>query len=140
MVDRTEYQRNWRAANPDKVQASRDKWNAAHPTHGKDWYAANAARVRATHLKRKFGITAAQFEVILAAQNGDCLLKGYGNCHNHSKGYMAVHHTDDGVVAILCSRHNASLSYFGDTPQGLVECAALLDESLRTIRQSFSEY
>lgn len=41
-----DYNKAWRAANPDKVKAARDRWNAKNPNYIRDWQADNPSKVR----------------------------------------------------------------------------------------------
>ena len=129
MADRSVYQAKWRADHLEERRAYDAKWRIEHP----DKRRAAWTRYDATHrdarrlrdLLRKYDITKADFDRMLAQQGGKCLFDGFGTCHEQ----LCVHHTDDGVVGILCRTHNMHLGHFGDTSETLRLVADRLDTS-----------
>lgn len=68
------------------------------------------------HLKKKYGITQAQKDALLAAQDGKCAICatdkptaiGWATDHDHKTGR---------VRGILCNRCNGGLGYLQDSPR-----------------------
>jgi hypothetical protein len=76
-----EYMRRWRATNPEKVKAGRDRYNQKHQGRR---VALNRERAYA----RDFGITVRQYEEILRIQGGTCAICGLPPKHRR----LAVEH------------------------------------------------
>jgi hypothetical protein len=74
------------------------------------------ARERAGHLKRKFGITPATYDEMLAAQDGACAV-----CERTPEPGRTLHvdheHVTKRVRGLLCFRCNNALGDFGDDPR-----------------------
>jgi hypothetical protein len=117
--------RRYRAANPDKVSATRRKHYAAN----KDKL--NAATVKYAR-KRKYGVSQEQFNELLAAQNSACALcfttepKGRGSFHvDHC-------HATGVVRGLLCHSCTTALGLFRDDTALLMRATEYLAAS-RTI-------
>ena len=109
--------RKWRAANPDRARElgrkSARKWYAANPEvrleQNRKWRLANPGHRRL----EMYGITVADFDQILTAQDGRCAccLKVSGRTlhvdHDHKTGKPR---------GLLCSNCNTGLGLFGDDP------------------------
>ncbi len=87
--------RDWQAANPDRVRATRKKRNVER-----------RADIREATLLRKYGITQAEYEAILARQSGGCAICGDAPQRGD---VFHVDHLDDTVRGILCVRCNNAL-------------------------------
>lgn len=99
----TEYQRKWRAKNPDKVKNQ--------------------------HLKRKFGITLDQYNEMHKSQNGVCKICKNPEPY---KGYsLAVDHCHEcgEIRGLLCSRCNRAIGWLEDSPERLIQAAIYLEET-----------
>lgn len=111
----------WRAANPDKcktyqvenkeaIRQTNKRWRHAHP--GIDSF-----YVRKSRLKKKYGLTVASLNQLLASQNHACLIckdpVGFGR-----PGSAAVDHDHQTgkVRGILCGRCNTGLGQFKEDP------------------------
>lgn len=77
------------------------------------------ARERAGHLRRKFGITAEDYDRLLAEQDGRCAI-----CRRKPNSRISLHvdheHRTKRVRGLLCFRCNNALGDFGDDAALLV--------------------
>jgi hypothetical protein len=113
----SEYKKRWRVANKDKIKEidrrSKEKHKAARYEKAKVWKKKNPDKVkrlnRRTHLKRKYGITEEQYNLMLESQNLCCalcekhqqeLIRPLGVDHNHATGK---------VRGLLCHECNAAI-------------------------------
>lgn len=89
--------RTWRQKNPEKSRAA-----------SKRWAEANADRVRDRRLQRKFGITLAQYNQMLADQKNTCAI-----CKGPPSGKGAFHvdhdHISGKVRGLLCLSCNTAI-------------------------------
>jgi hypothetical protein len=81
-----------------------------------------SGRARDTHLRRKYGITAADYDSILAEQDGGCALCGVKPEDLVAGRYRTHLHVDHchetgRVRGLLCPEHNLLLGRFGDSPE-----------------------
>lgn len=105
-----------RAANPELYRAKdrarhardRDKRNAACRARAST--PEGRARARAWQLKSRYGMSLADFQARVAAQGGECAIKGCGRpatCVDHD-------HATGAVRKILCHQCNAALGALGE--------------------------
>lgn len=82
------------------------------------------ACIRCMHLERKRGITCAQYDDFMVAQEGLCVI-----CRLPSEKVLDVDHNHvTGVVrGLLCGNHNRGLGLFQDDPTLLRAAAAYLE-------------
>lgn len=89
-------------------------------------------------LKREYGITLEEYEMILKFQDGVCKICSmperakYGNGHVSGKiANLAVDHDHKTgkVRGLLCSRCNRGIGYFEDSPERLLAAAKYLEEA-----------
>lgn len=114
---RREYDRRWRAKNPDKVRAKSSNWKRLHPEEAKK-------ASRATHLKKQFNMTPQQYEDKLRLQGGCCAIcrsiprkRSLHVDHNHKTGQ---------IRGLLCYRCNYALGLLADDVQRVFKMAAYL--------------
>jgi hypothetical protein len=115
--------KEWQRANPERVRAARKKAATEHPE-----------RAREGHLRRKFGLTIAEYEEMLSSQGGGCAI-----CGDEVDGSMHVDHdhVTGKVRGLLCVRCNNALGQFQEDPALLMRALAYLvsseqhDEMLR---------
>ena len=85
----------------------------------------DAAHVRKSNLKRKYGISLEQYDAMLAAQDHGCAI-----CAGQSAGgrRLAVDHchTTGKVRSLLCQDCNLALGYIKDDPEHAERLAAYL--------------
>ena len=95
----------FRKTQPDKSNSTSRAWRSRNPH-----------RVRDMWLRRAYGITSSQFEVLKKNQKGTCAIPGCGQSrnlqvdHNHSSGR---------IRGLICRRHNLALGGFKDSLQEL---------------------
>lgn len=80
---------------------------------------------RTYHLRRRYGITAAEADVMLAAQGGLCAL-----CRTAPDEHVDHDHETGAVRALLCFNCNGGLGQFRDDPE-LLHVAAFYVEHHR---------
>jgi hypothetical protein len=120
--------RAWRAANPERVKANNAAWYAARSPEDLSAYNRKAYRQhrRAHHINKKFGLSTAQYDALLAAQNGCCVLcpqvdlpeKRLAVDHDHKTGK---------IRALLCDRCNRGIGFFDEIPERLRAAADYLE-------------
>ena len=125
-------QREYNAANGDKRRAymreryktKRDdiieynrKRRAERPQVEQDWY-----------LRKEYGLTLAEYDAMLAAQDGCCAI-----CRKQHKRRLAVDHDHNTgrVRGLLCSSCNNGLGRFEDDADRMRRAVDYLDESKR---------
>jgi hypothetical protein len=94
---------------------------------GKDWPSRSPEKRRNEILKRKYGITSADYEAMRAKQEGRCAI-----CTRESEKLVVDHCHATGVVrGLLCQLCNISLGYLEDDPYSAVSAAKYLMEVTR---------
>lgn len=100
--NRAEYDRAWRAANPEKCREAQRRYREKH--------GARAVRMeRGRHLMSTYGMTLDDYDRMLAAQGGACAtcLRPPG-----VRALCVDHDHDTGEVrGLLCSACNAAIDY-----------------------------
>lgn len=95
----------WRMQNQEKVRAYREAMNARRPGWQREW-----------HLVNRFGITPAEYDRMLAAQNGGCAICGVDTPGGRGKHFHVDHdHATNRVRALLCTRCNTGIGSFGES-------------------------
>lgn len=106
----------------DRSRAKSKEWREANP-------ARNSASIRCATLRKKYGISSAQYEKLFDEQGRVCAIckgvesKGYGRMHvdhNHSTGK---------VRGILCQACNVTLGKMQDSPELLRAAANYLENN-----------
>jgi hypothetical protein len=135
--------RAWRAKNPDAVKAhnrssyERNKektkagiarWQRANPHKMKEYRLKQRAKPdfkaksRCRTLQRKYGITHAEYEALLKAQNGTCALCPRTETSTKYGVLVVDHdHTSGRVRGLLCDPCNHALGILGDNEAGLLK-------------------
>lgn len=105
----------WAKANPDKVRAKSARYHASHPEV-----------FRNRRLRRNFGITLAEYEHMIVAQNGVCAI-----CRKPCKTgrRLAVDHDHDTgkVRGLLCAGCNIGIGQMNEDPMRLRVAADYLE-------------
>ncbi len=106
----------WQQANPERVNAVQRRRRTRPEVKAKN---------REGHLRRKYGITQADYETLLAKQGGGCAI-----CGRKPSGKISLHvdhsHRDGSVRGLLCFRCNNALGDLGDDPTTLNRAIAYL--------------
>lgn len=132
----------WRAANPEKSRAARNKWRAKNRALANEkkaeWAAANRDKVQAQRQKARFkqhGITEQQYDELFASQGGGCAICGttdpgpnsWGIDHDHSCcGDDVRYRCGKCVRGILCAACNTGIGHLRDDPDRLIAAALYL--------------
>jgi hypothetical protein len=106
----------WRQDNPGRYAAYQKKRRSRPEVKAAD---------RAGHLKRKFGLTPAEYEAKLAAQGGGCALCGRVPAPGRQLDIDHDHKTG-AVRGLVCNTCNQGLGQFRDDPIRLAHAAAYL--------------
>jgi len=106
------------------------KATAAFPTgRGQDGLSTRCARcIRDISLRKLYGITSDDYDLLLARQNGGCAI--CGRTSNLSGRLMAVDHDHDTdeVRGILCENCNFGIGSMQDSPALLIKAAEYLSD------------
>jgi Recombination endonuclease VII len=119
------------AADPAKEIRRVGRWRKRNAQRYADYQKKRRSRPevkaadRAGHLKRKFGLTPAEYEAKLAAQGGGCALCGREPTPDRQLDIDHDHRTG-AVRGLVCNRCNQGLGQFGDDPICLAHAAAYL--------------
>lgn len=93
--------------------AAATEWNKTHPEQR-----------RATHLKRKYGLTPTEYAEMVVAQDARC-----GICRKAKPSLVVDHDHDTGRVrGLLCRTCNAAIGQLGDNPKLLRRALEWLEE------------
>lgn len=113
--DKNEYQRQWRALNPDKCKAYYEKRDKEE-IREKAWF-------------RRYGITRQDYNEMLEAQGDSCAI-----CKTMDigrKGHTHFHvdhdHSTGKIRGLLCDLCNRGLGYFKDDPYLLGKAVKYLE-------------
>ena len=127
----SEYNRKWRAKNGAGENARKRELYKSDPTVRKvrqedtaRRYAANPSAWRGYSLK-KFGITLAEYQTMLAAQNGVCAICSE-SCKSGRDLAVDHDHATGKVRALLCIRCNNGLGNFRDSLELLTSATRYL--------------
>ena len=114
------------------------EWKATNNQYKREQYAGSTREqraVRAEHdresrLQRKYGIGAAGFDALLAAQDSRCAICGTDEPNGH--GWHVDHDHESGAFrGILCPTCNVGLGHFMDDPAILRAAAAYIESHAR---------
>lgn len=113
--------RRWRERNLEKDRECQRKYREANPDKLK-------IINRRSKLKRKFGISLEQFDVLLASQNSVCAI--CKTAETGERGWHVDHCHSSGVIrGILCHYCNTGLGLFKDNPVSLQNAIGYLNEN-----------
>lgn len=86
-------------------------------------YWKDPAKERERHLVKKYGITASDYDVMFASQNGKCAVCG----KSQDRAFDVDHcHSSGAVRGLLCTSCNRMIGHAGDDPARLLSAAAYL--------------
>jgi hypothetical protein len=120
--------KDWYGKNREHVIARVKQWRAENLDRARETERRVRARrkpaARADHLMRTFGITQADYEVILASQGGGCAI-----CGDEPEDGKSLHvdHLGDIVRGILCVRCNNALGQLKERVDLLERAADYVD-------------
>lgn len=124
--NRREYYRRYYASDLERSRKNNRErmaaWRAANPEKA-------AAKIRCYN-KRRYGITAQQWDAMFAMQGRKCANPACGSTEPKSKkGWSTDHcHTSGKLRAILCQSCNIALGFVKDSPKVLRGLADYLEQ------------
>ena len=112
--------RKWRTEHKDEFNARRRRRYATDPKLRKP------ERTRKYRLKAQYGMSPADYDAMLARQNGRCAI-----CGTRSRRRLVVDHCHEinMVRVLLCDLCNRGLGHFKDDPRLLRKAAAMVEEA-----------
>lgn len=123
-----EYQKQWRAQNPQKQKAYHAKYRASHPRTAK-----NRQCEKNYKLVQAYGITVEDYSAMLQEQNGRCAICGKSAMECIAKGHRHLHvdhdHETKAVRGLLCGKCNSGIGAFADDPE-------LLEKAIEYLRRN----
>ena len=87
---------------------------------------------RVTKLKSRFGITPAEYDLLLKEQGGKCKICGAISSVNGHRLAIDHDHTTGKIRGLLCKACNAAIGYLGDNPVLAEKAAIYLREYEKT--------
>ena len=105
----------WRANNPEKAKATEARRYAKHSERlralSQERRSYDPVAARAYHLKRKYGLSEADYAAMVEDQDGCCAL-----CEEWHGDRLAVDHDHDtgAVRMLLCFKCNVGIGFFRD--------------------------
>lgn len=85
---------------------------------GRDRYHNNPDKFRERHIKKAYGITLNDYNVMLETQDGKCAICGSTEPCSNNKSFAVDHcHASGKVRSLLCSRCNLTLGAVNDEPE-----------------------
>jgi copper chaperone CopZ len=113
-----EVQIQWNMDNKDKIQTIEKKWQKANPE-----------KLRAKSMRKKYGISIAEYDFLLLKQEDQC-----GICKRHKSSFtirlcIDHNHSTGKIRGLLCSNCNRGLGLFQDRADWLRNAANYLDIS-----------
>lgn len=113
----------WRKKNPDRAKELNARWRSRRTPEEISAYGREAYRNhrRAHHINKKFGLTEAQYELMIVAQDGHCAI--CAELDRPEKRLAVDHdHVTGRIRALLCDRCNRGIGFLDENPERL--CAA----------------
>jgi hypothetical protein len=135
--------KQWYRDNRDRAISYVRAWQQANPDRVKAWRVRNRERrneqMREIHLRNKFGLTPDEYDRILSAQGGVCVL-----CDRPPTPGISLHvdhdHGTGEIRGLLCMRCNNALGLFQEDPDLLRRAAryVIADAKHRSQRTSWA--
>lgn len=115
--------RAYEQANPEKRNAARKKVRDAKPEQHratvKKWRDRNPDKVAGYELKKNYGITLEEYNVILTRQGGKCACCGRDQNTCGRKLFVDHCHETGRIRGIICNRCNYGIGALGDNIEGV---------------------
>ena len=130
-AEKLAYCRAWKAANKEKVAAQNKAYREANKEKAavqqKAWKEANKEQIRDQGLQKKYGITLADYEDMLEAQDGHCAICPKTPAEEHHSVLHVDHNHETGEVrGLLCNSCNKGLGHLGDSTEILTSALQYL--------------
>jgi hypothetical protein len=119
--ERREYAKAYYAAHQEELRKKNKAYRVAHQEelreNAKTYKAAHREQYRNSHLKRRYRITAADFDTLLAAQGGRCAICGTDQAGGRDGVFNVDHdHVSGRVRGLLCRSCNVGIGHLQDNP------------------------
>lgn len=137
--------KEWRDAHPEEVKIIQRRYSRKRyqlnseqeKQRVREYDQANkdkvATRLRDRHLKRRYGLSQEDYDLILAEQNGRCAICGSEDPFDRWGKFHVDHdHLTGYVRGLLCSNCNIGLGQFKDNPMMLKQAIQYLEERGQT--------
>lgn len=112
----------------EQARAYNKAYYAANKDKAKAYRIANKERVEDARLQDKYGITAEQRDVMLAAQGFKCAVCSTASPGGQGNWHVDHCHTTGRVRGLLCCNCNRGLGYFRDNSEFLTNAIAYLND------------
>lgn len=128
------YQRKWYATHKAQADAASKKWEQEHRVLRTE---RNRVRRKTTRekfsgdLRRRYGITAAEYQCRLRAQGFGCAICGNESNEDGRRLVVDHDHTTGNVRGILCHLCNVGIGALGDTVERVQSAASYLTSDSR---------
>lgn len=114
-----------------RLNAQKRAWYAEHRDRiAEEWASRSPEARRDAYLQRTYGITAGEYDELLAAQGGGCAICGGIDPGNSTRCAEVLHVDHDHVTGVirglLCGPCNRALGQAGDDPDRLLAMAVYL--------------
>ncbi|MFD9337859.1 endonuclease VII domain-containing protein [Streptomyces sp. NPDC060028] len=127
-MERVDVPRGWKRCRPCGEVKPHSEWHknaTASDGLATCCKACKAARGRAGHLKRSYGITEGERDEMITAQGGVCAI-----CREAPPEHVDHDHQTGKVRGVLCFSCNAALGQFKDRPDVIRRAAAYVEGNL----------
>src|ERR1700731_315226 len=117
ILRRRAYRKARLKANPEKAWHKRNPEKAK--AYHKLWYKANSHKFREYNLRRNFGISESEYQILLKRQNGTCVFCSRTTSAKGRRLAVDHDHITGKVRGLLCGPHNRAIGMLGDTIEGI---------------------
>lgn len=117
-------------------EKNKEKINARHRTYNKK----NRDKKKASDLKRKFGISLHEYDLMLTEQKGKCACCGIHQ-NKLTMRFAVDHDHDTGLIrGLLCGNCNTAIGKLGDNIEGLMKALNYLEKHELTKERKTNEH
>jgi len=136
-MNRKEYSHMWYLKNKKRILIERKEYRKNHiekyKEYGRIWYQKNKNKIKEERknyqLNYKYGITKADFNNLLLAQNNKCLICGQPLDLTNPHNVHIDHSHKRGVIrGILCANCNKAIGFLKDNPEYVYNAYKYLKE------------
>ena len=119
--------KEWKAKNPERYRAIQQRYRDRNKTKAK-------ARSRGQHLKKKYGMTEAEYSTLLEEQGGGCAICMTKTWSGKNRAPVIDHdHRTGKARGILCHKCNVAIGLAGEDPERLEAMAVYIRATRRQI-------
>jgi hypothetical protein len=113
---RREYNKQYNAANTDKIKDAKRRYR-------------DSGKERDTNLRKRYGISAAEYDAMLVRQNNCCAICGSATPGGKGTFHVDHCHNTGAVRGLLCNGCNVGLGAFKDNKEALTRAIKYLDDA-----------